>query len=142
MPTTFRHDISAGIVSVLNTFIAAHPTLLLRAYGAQPPGFPDLPAAYVDTTPEAIHHDSGTRTRLMSPSVVVCWRITDNEETMDRIDLLVDLLVDAFTASPQFVLGTIWSDMTIADEDAPFGNYDLAGVRFTFQNITIQEGRV
>lgn len=141
MATTFRTDIADGILAVLNTFIAAHPTLLLRAYRARPSSSPDDPYAYIENRPEDVTHDSGTRTRTMSPSVVVVRRITDNAETMARFDTLVDLLVDAFTAAPQFATGTIWSRFTVADEDAPFGDYDFAAVRFTFTNISIQEGR-
>lgn len=140
--TTFRNDIAAGILTVLNTFIAANPTLLLRAYRARPESMPDLPAAYIENRPEEITHDSGTRTRTMTPSVVVVRRITDNAETMAAFDTLIDLLVDAFTDSPQFATGTIWSRMTVTDEDAPLGDYDFAAVRFTFGNVSVMEGRV
>jgi len=142
MATTFRTDIADGILSVLNTFIAAHPTLLLRAHRSRPESFPDLPAAYIENRPEDITHDSGIRRRRMSPSVVVVRRITNNDEAMTAFDTLVDLLVDTFTDNPQFTADTIWSAMTVADEDAPFGEYDFAAVRFTFPDITIMEGRV
>jgi hypothetical protein len=142
MSTTFRSDIVAGIASVLTTFQAANPDLLRAVHRARPESWPDLPAAYIENRPETITHDSGTRTRTMSPSVVVVRRITDNDEAMAAFDTLVDLLVDAFTAAPQFTSGTIWSRMEVADEDAPFGEYDFAGVRFTFPDITIMEGRV
>lgn len=140
-PTTFRTAIADGILSVLNTFIAANPTLLLRAYRGRPSSSPDDPYAYIENRPEDIGHDVGTRTRTMTPSVVVVRRITDNAETMARFDTLVDLLVDAFTASPQFTGGTIWSRMSVSDEDAPWGDYDFAAVRFSFANISITEGR-
>ncbi len=142
MPTTFRNDVSAGILSTLNTFIAAHPTLLIRAFRARPESYPDLPCAYIENRPEVITHDSGTRTRLMNPSVVVVRKITNNAEAMAAFDVLVDLLVDAFTAVPQFASDTIWSRMSVDDEDAPFGDYDFAAVRFTFSEVSIQEGRV
>jgi hypothetical protein len=142
MATTFRNDIAAGIETVLTTFRTAHPTLLLGVHRARPESFPDLPVAYIDHRPEAITHSQGTRTRTMQPSVVVVRRITDNAETMAAFDTLVDLLVDAFTASPQFAPDTIWDQLTVADEDAHFGDYDFAAVRFTFGDVSIMEGRV
>jgi hypothetical protein len=142
MPTTFRSDIAAGIEAVLVAFRTANPTLLLGVHRARPESYPDLPAAYIDNRPEAITHSQGVRTRTMQPSVVVVRRITNNAETMAAFDTLVDLLVDAFTAAPQFTADTIWDQLTVADEDAPFGDYDFAGVRFTFGDVSIMEGRI
>lgn len=141
MATTFRTDIADGILVVLDAFKAAHPTLLLGTHRARPASMPDLPAAYIENRPETVGHSQGVRTRTMSPSVVIVRRITDNAEAMAAFDTLVDLLVDAFTAVPQFAAGTIWDQLTVADEDAPFGDYDFAAVRFTFPSITIMEGR-
>ena len=142
MATTFRTDTVTGIEAVLTTFRTANPTLLLGVHRARPESFPDLPAAYISNRPESITHDSGTRTRTMQPSVVVVRRITDNEEAMAAFDTLVDLLVDAFTAVPQFAAGTIWDQLAVTDEDAPFGDYDFAAVRFTFGDVSIMEGRI
>jgi hypothetical protein len=142
-PTTFRADIAAGIEAVLNAFKTTHPDLLLAVYRARPESLPDLPAAFIDSRPETITHDSGTRTRTMAPSVVVVRRLTNNAEAMATFDTLVDLMVDAFTASPQFTSNTIWSAMTVADEEYDYGGeYLLAAVRFSFGNVSIMEGRV
>jgi hypothetical protein len=141
MATTFRTDTVTGIETVLTTFRTAHPTLLLGVHRARPESFPDLPAAYIDNRPETITHSQGIRTRVMRPSVVVVRRITDNDEAMAAFDTLVDLLVDAFTAVPQFMPDTIWEELAVADEDAPFGDYDFAAVRFTFGDVSIMEGR-
>jgi hypothetical protein len=143
MPTTFRSDVAVGILAVLNAFIAAHPTLLLRAYRARPENVTvDMPAAFIDARPESVTHDSQIRTRLMSPSVVVVRAYTDNPETMTAFDTLVDLLVDAFTAQPQFAAGTMWDTFTVADEEYEIGEYLYPAVRFTFADVTIMEGRV
>jgi hypothetical protein len=142
-PTTFREDVVDGIMAVLNTYIAANPTLLVRAYRSKPlnVGAGDLPAAYIDFRNEDINHSEGTRTRTMSPSFVVVDRVADNIETGDRLDPLVDDLVDAFTAQPQLVTGTIWDRMTVADIPVVIGEYEFAGVRFTIPDVTISEGR-
>lgn len=142
MATTFRNDIATGIYDVLVTFRTANPTLMPGLFRARPESFPELPAAYIDRRPERVTHSQGIRTRTMQPSVVLVRRITSNAETMAEFDTTVDLLVDAFTASPQFATGTIWDEMTVADEDAPFGDYDFAAVRFTFGDVSIMEGRI
>lgn len=141
MPTTARYDLIGGIVTTLTTFRTANPDLLRGVTTARPESYPDLPAAFPDAISESVLHDSGTRTRTMTASVLVVRRITNNAETMAAWHVLVDLLADAFTAVPQFSANTIWSRMTITDEDAPFGDYDFAGVRFTFTDMTVMEGR-
>ena len=141
-PTVARQNLIGGIVTTLNTFKTAHPDLLRGVLSARPASYPDLPAAWPDSISESVTHDSGTRTRTMTASVIVVRRITDNAETMAAWHTLVDLLADAFTAVPQFTNDTIWSRMTITDEDAPFGDYDFSAVRFTFTDMTVMEGRV
>jgi len=140
--TTFRRDVGDGIMTVLNGVIAAHPTLLLRAYRARPSNITtDMPAVFIDNRPEVVTHDSGTRTRLMSPTVVVVRAPGDNAEAMLAMDILVDYLADAFTAQPQFVAGTMWDTYTIADEEYAIGDYLYPAVRFSFGDVTQMDGR-
>ena len=140
--TTFRTDTGTGIMAVLNGVVAANPTLLVRAYRSRPVNVTvDMPAAFIDSRPEAVHHDSGTRTRRMSHSVVLVWEWTENLEAMAAIDALVDIMVDAFTASPQFSTGAIWSDFSVADEEYAIGSYLYPSVRFTFPDVTSMDGR-
>lgn len=139
--TTFRADMATGIFSVLDGYRAAHPDRLVRAYRARPSGLVDLPCAWVDSRPESIVHDSGTRTRTMTPSVLVVRDASDNAEDALAMDQLVDGLVDAFTAVPQFAPGTVWSSMSVADEELDVGGLLLPAVRMMWPNVTIQEGR-
>ena len=147
MTTTFRADITAGLVTILDVFIAANPTLLRRSERARPPSIVgDLPIAFVDGRNEDISHTVGTRERVMTPSVVVVSPIGDNVETVVSRDTLVDLLVDHFTSYPNIVTGTIWDRMTVRDEDYPVESADgttryFFATRFTFGNLSIREGR-
>lgn len=143
MPTTFRHDLVAGIVTMLNRVKTAHPDLLLAVYPARPEGFPDLPCAFVDSRPESIKQDVDTRTRLISLSFVVVRRMTTNAEAMAAFDILVDYIVDAVTADPQFgTTGIHPGDFTVADEELTYGeDYYFASVRFSLANISILEPR-
>lgn len=141
--STFRADTRARIVSVLTDFKQAYPDRLRRVFLARPESSPDVPYAYIDLLAEDISHDAGTRTRTVSGcSFVLVDRITNNIETADRLDETVDLLVDWLTARPQLGGTTgIWSSLRVADEDAPFGDYDYLGIRFSFPDLSIMEGR-
>lgn len=142
MTTTFRTDTSEGIYTVLAAYAVAHPDQLVRAYRARPTNIAqDLPCAFVDTFPEAVSHDSGTRTRIAQPSVVVVHAYTDNEQTAAAFDVLVDGLLDAFTAQPSFMAGTIWDKCSIDDFEEVVGEALFPAVRFTFTNVSIMEGR-
>lgn len=138
MPTTFRQNVVAGLVVILEAYKAANPTLLRRVFDVRPQSpVNDLPYAYVSLRPETITHASGVRVRTMNPSVVVVDALASNGETYDRFDVLVDGLVDQFTSYPHIVANTIWDRMTVAEEDEP----GHAAVRFTFENVEIIEGR-
>lgn len=146
MTTTFRQDVTAGLVTVLDAFKASNPTLLRRVERARPPSvLGDLPLAYVDTRAESITHAVQIRTRTMRPSVVVVSPMADNEETVVRHDVLVDALVDHFTDNPHIIGNTVWEDMTVSDEDfsveTATGDRHFYATRFTFEDVTAQEGR-
>lgn len=135
----FRVDLVAGFTSMMEAYIAAHGRIV-RHHRSLPAQFQDLPASYLDLRPETIAHSEGVRVRTMSPSVVVVTRLTDNGETTDLHDLICDELVDWFTGYPHIIPGTVWDEMTIADEAV--GNDDqFVATRFTFGDISIGEGR-
>lgn len=140
MPTTFRVDLVSGVTAMMNAFITANPTKLVRHHRVLPAAFQDLPASYLDLRPEAITHSEGVRDRRMTPSIVYVTRLTDNGETDDIHDATVDLLVDWFTSYPHIVPGTSWTDMTVEDQAAGPDNQFMA-TRFTFGIISKREGR-
>lgn len=145
MATTFRTDITTGLVTILDAFVTANPTLLRRTERGRPPSIVgDLPIAWVDRRDESISHDSGTRTRTMTPSVLVVDSQGDNLESAARWDTLVDKLVDHFTTYPHITSNTIWDRMTVEDETYSEGDEPIRyfpAVRFSFGNVSIQEGR-
>jgi len=142
MATTFRSDVVTGFGTMMAAFIAAHPTIILRHFRSRPPSSnTDMPFTFLDLRPEAISHVAGLRERLMNPSIVAVFRLTDNGETTTVQDAAVDLLVDWFTSYPHIVAGTVWDAMTVSDESLQDGETYFAAVRFTFGNISIHEGR-
>jgi hypothetical protein len=148
MPSTFRQDVTARLVVILDAFIVANPTYMRRSERARPPSIVgDMPVGFVDNRPEIISHDVGLRDRVMSPSVLVVSPIGDNVETVVSHDQLVDLLVDHFTDYPYVASASsgVWDEMTVSDEDYPVdtdtGTRHFYATRFTFQNVRIKEGR-
>ena len=147
MATTFRQDITAALVTAIDAFITANPTLLRRSESARPASIVgDLPIAFIDGRPEDISFDSGIRERIMTPAVVVVSPLADNIETVQRHAVLTDALVDHFTTYAQLVVNTVWDRMHVEDEDYPVTSADgdvrhFYATRFTFNNVSIMEGR-
>lgn len=106
MATTFRSDLTAAVLGVLNAQIAATPTQLKKAYTARPGSFPETPCAYIGARSERITYSAQTRARTMTGfEVVLVDTLIDATEALDRMDDLVDLLVDRFTAAYAAVSG-------------------------------------
>lgn len=150
MATTFRSDIVAALVTILQTTATAHPTLLRKVHSSRPGSFAELPVAWVGPRSEDITHDSGTRTRTFSGLTVTVADNYSTESGPDRLDDLVDILVDAFTAGVSAVAGTILECTSVADSDievsgaSPDGtprSTFYRGVEFRFARTFIKEGR-
>jgi hypothetical protein len=141
-PSTFRNDIAAGLLTILQGFAVANPTLVHSTFRSRPPSLDvDLPTAFVETRPETVAHANGIRTRTMNPSVTFVDRLTDNNETMTRMDVLVDAAMDYFTANPHITPSTVWDALTTTDLSLNDGGSMFLAVTFTFGNISIIEGR-
>jgi hypothetical protein len=78
---------------------------------------------------------------MNAASVVVVGEYRLNAEHMDDFDELVDALIEFFTARPHIVSNTIWSRLTVEDYAEEIGDALRPAVRFTFLNVSIQEGR-
>lgn len=84
--------------------------------------------------------------RVQTVSVVVVSPISSNEQVVQSHDEIVDLLIDHFNASyTQFVPNSIWSDVTVSDEDYPVVSDDgsvrhFYATRFSFV-VSKMEGR-
>jgi hypothetical protein len=140
MTSTFRVDARAGLLAIADDFLTANGARLTTVLPERPESLATgatAPFAYIDLRGEEIAHTSGTRERLMSPSIVLVDRLSDNAETVARFDATVDLFVDHCTNYPHAVAGTIWDRMTVSD-DTDEGMYL---VRFAFNNLSIREGR-
>lgn len=140
-----RVEFVAGLMSVLSTYKTANPTLLRGVYTARPdgPAF-EKPCAYVGSRDEATTHDSGLRTRtFLGLTVWVLDTFPVDQQTLDRMDTLVDGLQDAFTAAPHAGgTNTVISVTSVADTEVTMGDAIYRAAVFTFAQGVVQEGRL
>jgi len=146
--TTFRSDTVAGVLTILNAQITATPTQLRKAYSSRPGSFPETPCAYIGGRDETITYTAGTRARTMTGlTVTVVDVFADATETGDRLDDLVDLLVDRFTAAHSAITSgqSILQLSTVTDTEVeltgPTGAGIYRGVVLGFGETFIREGR-
>lgn len=146
MVTTWRVDLRAALVGILEDQSTATPTLLRKVHPNRPGSFGELPCAYVSNLPERITYDAQTRTRRSAPQVIVVDAYRDNQQTGDSLDQLVDFLVERFTTDVQRIPNTIIELVSINDIDVESAGPDKSityrGVLFDFSDRTfIMEGR-
>jgi hypothetical protein len=106
MVTTFRADVVGAIRTILLARQTTSPTLLRKVYNARPGSFPETPCAYIAGRNETITYSAQTRARTMTGlEVVIVDTLQDASEEADRMDVLIDLLVEDFTAAYAAVSG-------------------------------------
>jgi len=141
-----RTDIIAGVEALVQTFISANPSLLRRVFTVRPPSLvTDLPCAFMDVAPGTIHYDSALREWIFPVGIVFVDRLTDNEETDTRSDVLMDAFMDLMDLNPHVVAGTWWSDAEWTSDPQTLGGEPpgapASGIRLTF-NIHFLRPRI
>ncbi len=146
---TARVEVVTTILSMLDTFIAANPTLLRRRFKVRPPSLvTDLPCAYIDLRPYTVAYTASVRDIVMSPSIVFVDQLTDNGDTMERFDTLVDAFTEFLDGYPYLAAGNaVWSNATWADEAETLGRpgdgqAPAAAARVTFNDTLYKAPRV
>lgn len=141
MPTTFRVDTVAGILSVLNTYKTANPSLLRAVHTARPEHIGETPVAWLGNRNEAEVHTQGLRDRNITIDVFVADVYSDSAQVAGRMDILWDALADAFTADPHFVSSSSVAEVTtIAEGEVDYGGVPYRVLVFTVSAIK-SEGR-
>lgn len=148
MTTTFRSDVTAGVVAILQAQQAATPDKLRAVYSSRPGSFPELPAAYIGNADERITYSGQLRTRTMVGMTAVLVDVyADSIESGDRLDVLVDLLVERFTAAYAQVSGggSILALSSVSDTEVEVSGVNgpilYRGVILGFGESFITEGR-
>jgi hypothetical protein len=138
MATTFRSEIVAAIRAVFIARMNASPTLLRAVYNARPGAFPETPCAYIGPRDERIRFAGQTRTREFNGlTAVVVDSLPDASEEADRMDDLIDLLVDDFTAAVR-VGGGLLQITSVSDADIVLNG--AAGQQVTYRGAVLGFG--
>jgi hypothetical protein len=140
--STFRAQLRAGCKTVIDSVQAANPTLIAHTYDHRPGKFL-TPCVFVDVhiTQPSITHDSGTRSRDLVAAVHIVNKLISNEQAADEQDVLVDLMVDAFTAQPRAASNASLIEPVSTDgHDETDGDASYA-CSIVFVRGRIQEGR-
>lgn len=144
MATTFRADVVAGLLALLDGFKSSSG-LIGYTFTVRPTHFArDGRVAYIGPRPESATHSEGVRTRTLSGlSVTFVDSLGDTAETEAGFDALVDAFADYLTARPHIIPGTIWNTWTVTDGQEVLGDEAiLPNVTFTLPDLSISEGRV
>lgn len=95
-----RAQMRSGVLTTLQGFQAANPTMLAQVAGTRPKSLTNMsmPAAYIADRDETDVLGSDIRTRTFSGlGIVLCDVVPDNAEAGVRMDDLVDGVMDLFT---------------------------------------------
>jgi hypothetical protein len=139
--STFRVDLVDALYDLLVAYQVANPTLLRKVYRSRPGAFMELPAAYVGPRAETITHTAGTRERQINPTVVVVDGFSDNVETGDRMDILMDDLVDVFTAGVRQIGNSIIEPTSVDPGELEASGAIYRAETIEFARTSIREGR-
>jgi len=141
----FRAQAVAGLMTTLNAYRTSNPTLLRGVYSARPagPAF-EKPCVYIGSRDETIRHDSGIRTRTLAGlTIVVLDTFPDNVQTTDRMDILIDGLVDKITDTPHALgANTVTSVTSVVDSEVTMGEAIYRAAILTLASSVAQEGRL
>jgi hypothetical protein len=143
--TTFRRDVRAALVSILEAQKTATPGLLKRVTPVRDGGlFPEVPCAYVSDLTETITWTAGTRTRAFEGAEVTIVD-TYREGSADTLDQLADLLVDRFNDARSVIPNAIVQLSGVRDTEIPVDGPErityYRGVVLTLRNTAKWEGR-
>jgi hypothetical protein len=104
MASTARSQYVAAVMALLNTYKSSNPTLLRAVYTSRPASIGETPVAFIGPRNEQIEHSMSVQTRtFVGLTLVLVDVITDNQESADRMDDLVDAIVDVIASNPRAV---------------------------------------
>ena len=135
---SFRSDVRAALVTRLEAVKAANPTALRKVYLARPAAIAEHPVAWVGTITERFQHTSGVRTRLPGTvaTVIIATILTDNAETLTKVDDAAGLVIDDLTANYHALSSdTVIEPIGSESVEIPYGDTAYPGVEITVSII-------
>lgn len=138
----FRVDTRNAFKTGLDAFAAANPSLVDNAFKARPPSLAEQKGIFISGIAEPrILHSAGVRQRDIEVSAV-CWvQLSDNEETTDKLESMVDALMDYLTDNPHVISGyTVQQPIRVTPIELDEGGVIVPAIAITCV-AQIQEGR-
>jgi len=111
MTTTFRSDVVAAVMAVLQAQQTATPDQIRAVYSTRPGSFTETPCAYIGGRDETVSFSGGRagyglmERRMVGLTVTLVDTFLDPTAASDRLDDLVDLLVTRFASAYAQVAG-------------------------------------
>jgi hypothetical protein len=142
-PSSFRQQFRAGCKTVLDTVATANPTLIVEEYDYPPESY-HTPCAYVEKgVNETLIHTSGVRIRTLRGNVVLVNKLVSNDQATSEQDVLVDLVLDGFTAAPRAAsTASLIQPVSVTDTELQDANGNRYAAAVIGVEGVIQEGRV
>ena len=134
--STYRAAVRTALNTDLQTFQAAHPTLLNQVYRALPRSV-TAPCAWIgDFTEPAIYMSAAVVTRQPQVEIILVQGEYENAATADAQDVLVDTFlsyaVNLNTVGPGVVIG-----IATADRELTFGGAGGSTARYLATVVTL-----
>jgi hypothetical protein len=137
--TTWRTDLAAGLLSLVQAYATANPTLLRAVSRRRPAGVPETPYAYIGGRSESLNFTGQIMQRVVDVPVVILDVTPDNMENATRVDALVDALITVFKDNPHGVANALFTPRSVQDIEDDYGGVPYVGAAIVVR-CEIQEG--
>ncbi len=143
--TGFRQATQTGVLTLVNDFMAANPTIIRSTFSARPPSLVNVekPCFFIGDLTEDIVHANGVRTRTLGGfSAYLVDQLGDVYWSNDRMNFAADALVDLFTGGFHAISGrSILEQIAMIDTEFAEGDARFPALEFQFARTFVTEGR-
>lgn len=143
--TGFRQAIQSGLLTVLQAFAAANPTILRMVMTVRPRSLTtaDMPLFYLGDMNETIDTSQGHRTRTFSGFAgYYVDTMGEQIESNDRLNFAADVLADLFTDNFHAANGrSLFAHVGTNDTEIEDNSARYPALEFLFGPTEITEGR-
>ena len=139
---TWRADVRAGVLAMLNLFTASYPAVARVNYHALPMlRVGEGPFVYLSQIVETVSHDADTRLTVFGGSFGYVDDLINPEDTAGRIDVWADFMRDVCTANARMFPFGMFEQTGLHEGEMPEGGpAELTNVLLDWR-FTVNEGR-
>ena len=143
--TGFRQATHDGIVTLVQAFATANPTIIRKVTSTRPRSLlsSELPVFWVGDLSETISTGQGIRTRVLTGfSCFLADRLGEQIESDDRMAFVIDALTDLFTDNYHAISGrSNLQHIGTSDLEFDENGSRFVGAEFLFGQSSVAEGR-